>query len=107
MAKERTTKGLSAQSRERQMISLAEKLARRQLEEGTASAQVITHYLKLGSQREKLEISRLKEENKLLRAKTNKVESEKNAGIMYEKAIKAMRSYAGLRDDDEYEDEDI
>ena len=56
-------------SRELQMISLAVDLAEKQLLEGTASSQVITHYLKLGSSREKLEQERLAEENNLARAK--------------------------------------
>ena len=40
---------LTPEARENQMISLAVDLAEKQLMEGTASSQVITHYLKLGS----------------------------------------------------------
>ena len=45
----------SPEAREKQLISLAVNLAEKQLMEGTASSQVITHYLKLGSTREQLE----------------------------------------------------
>ena len=61
---------LTPESRENQLISLAVDLAERQLQEGTASSQVITHYLKLGSTRERQEKEKLEEEIKLLRART-------------------------------------
>ena len=40
---------LTPEARENQMIALAVDLAEQQLRDGTASSQVITHYLKLGS----------------------------------------------------------
>lgn len=96
---------LSPEARENQLISLAVDLAEKQLQEGTASSQVITHYLKLGSTRERLERERLAEENKLLRAKTEALESAKEIKALYEDAIKAFRNYNGQGDDD-YEDYD-
>ncbi len=93
---------LSPEARENQMISLAVDLAERQLQEGTASSQVITHYLKLGSTREKLERERLEEENKLLKAKTEQLQSMKRVEELYEEAIKAMRTYGGQGEQDEY-----
>lgn len=95
------------EARENQLIAVAVDLAERQMEEGTASAQVITHYLKLGSSREKLEQERLAEENKLLRAKVESLESMKRSEELYEKALRAMRSYSGqdTYDDEEYEDD--
>jgi hypothetical protein len=77
------------------MINLAVALAEKQLIEGTASSQVISHYLKLGSTRETLEKEKLREENKLLRAKTDAVESAKNVEKLYKEALGAMRSYSG------------
>ena len=84
------------------MISLAVDLAERQLQEGTASSQVITHYLKLGSMRERLEREKLEEENKLLKARTEQIQSMKRIEELYEEAIKAMRNYGGQGDQDEY-----
>lgn len=110
MAKEKT-KGLSREmrpaltpeARENQLIFLATDLAEKQLREGTASSQVITHYLKLGSTRERLERERLESENKLLKAKTENLESQKNMEEAYMKAIEAMKRYSGHGDvDDEY-----
>lgn len=81
--------------RENQLISLASDLAEKQLSEGTASSQVITHYLKLGSSREKLEQERLEKENLLLKAKVDAMASQKRIEELYEEALNAMKSYAG------------
>lgn len=98
---------LTPEAREKQIISDAMDLAEKQIREGTASSQVITHFLKLGSMREKLERERLEEENKLLRAKTEAIESEKDNKALYIKAIKAMRQYSGQGDMDEDEFDDF
>ena len=93
---------LTPEARENQMISLAVDLAERQLQEGTASSQVITHYLKLGAMRESLEREKLEEENKLLKARTAQIQSMKRVEELYEEAIKAMRNYSGQGEQDEY-----
>jgi hypothetical protein len=62
---------------------------------GTASAQVITHYLKIGTPRERLERKKLEEENALLRAKVEGMASAARVEELYEGAIKAMRAYSG------------
>ena len=92
---------LTPEARENQMISLAVDLAEKQLQEGTASSQVITHYLKLGSMRQRLEREKLAEENKLLRAKTKSIEEAADMKDLYVNAIKAMARYSGNGDDDE------
>ncbi len=83
------------ENRESQLVSLAIDLAERQLTEGTASSQVITHYLKLGSTREKLEQERLRRENDLLTSKVDMIASAKRVEDLYAAALGAMRSYAG------------
>ena len=83
------------EERERQLQSYAVNLAERQLLEGTASAQVITHYLKGTSTRELLELEKLRRENILLGAKAEAMESAKRMEALYAEAITAMRSYAG------------
>ena len=94
-------KALSPEARENQLISLAVNLAEQQLREGTASSQVITHYLKAASVKNQLEIERLREENQLLRAKTEALQSQKNIEELYANAIKAMQRYGGRGDSDE------
>lgn len=91
---------LSPEARENQMISLAVDLAEKQLIEGTASSQVITHYLKLGTMNHKLELEKLEKENALLKAKTESLQSSQRMEELYADAIKAMQSYSGLGDSD-------
>lgn len=82
--------------REDQLISLAVDVAEQQLREGTASAQVITHYLKLGTTRELLEQDKLRQENALLQGKVEALASQKRVEDLYAKALNAMRAYQGL-----------
>lgn len=88
---------------ENQIVSKAIDLAQKQIEEGTASAQVITHFLKLGSTREKLEQERLRHENLLTQAKIEELASRQRQEEIYAKALKAMRQYSG-QDADDYDD---
>jgi hypothetical protein len=77
------------------MVSKAIDLAEKQIKAGTASSQVITHFLKLGSTRERLEQQRLEHENELTRVKIEALESQKRVEELYMEALQAMRSYAG------------
>jgi len=77
------------------MISLAERLAEQQMLDGTASAQVITHYLKLGSTRERLEQKRLEGEVELQKAKIEAMASTQRLEEMYTRAMDAFRGYQG------------
>lgn len=93
---------LSPEARENQMISLAVDLAERQLIEGTASSQVITHYLKLGSTKERIEKEILEKQKELIDAKTESLKSAKRVEELYTNALNAMRNYAGQGEPDEY-----
>lgn len=95
------------EARENQLISQAVDLASKQLADGTASAQVISHFIKLGSSREKLEQERLTEEVGLLRVKAETMASVKRVEELYGQALNAMRSYAGqepMTPSEEYDD---
>lgn len=92
---------ITPEARENQLIALAVDLAEQQLRDGTASAQVITHYLKLGTTREKLEKEILDRQRELLEAKTESIKSAKRVDEMYAEALKAMKGYRGESDDDE------
>lgn len=95
------------EARENQLIAQAVELAEKQLIDGTASAQVISHFLKLGSSREKLEQERLSKENSLLDAKREVLESAARVEELYTNALDAMRSYTGqepLNTKDEFYD---
>lgn len=85
----------SIEQREYEMISLATDLARKQLIEGSASSQVITHYLKLGTVRDQLELKKIEKEIKLLESKAEYADSQRNMEELYNEALKAMRRYNG------------
>ena len=101
---ERCRPALSPEARENQMISLAVNSAEEQLRNGTASSQIICHYLKLASTREQLEKEKLERENELLRAQTESLQSAKRVEELYSKALSAMKNYSGHTEDDEDED---
>lgn len=109
MAKVKTTgeippmrPALTPEARENQMIALAVDLAEQQLRDGTASSQVITHYLKMATTRERLEKQLLEQEVKLKKAKTEALESAKRIEELYANAISAMKMYSGHGDSDDY-----
>lgn len=96
---------LTPEARENQLIYLATELAEQQLRDGTASSQVITHYLKLGSSKERIEKEILEKQKELISAKTEALQSAKRIEELYANAISAMRQYSGhnseVNDDDE------
>ena len=91
------------EAQEQYMINLAMTLVEKRLREGTASSAETTHFLKLATMKADLEKEKLKEENKLLRAKTETLEAAKDSKEMYENVLKAMAKYNGVGEDDEYE----
>lgn len=99
----RSRPALTVEARENQLISLAVDLAEQQLRDGTASSQVITHYLKLGSTKERIEKEILMKQKDLIEAKTKSYRSSEEIKELYREALKAMKSYQG---DGGYEDED-
>lgn len=94
---------MTPEGQENHLISLANNLVEQRLLDGTASSQEVTHFLKLGSRKETLEREKLEEENKLLRAKTESLQSQKRVEELYNEALTAMRRYAGQGEpDDDY-----
>lgn len=102
MASKKIRPGLTPESREEQLINLAVNLAEKQLIEGTASSQVLSHFLKLGSIKERKELEIIEYQKELLKAKTESLKSEKRIEELYSEALNSMRRYSGQ----EYEDED-
>jgi len=94
------------EARENQMISLAVELAEKQLMEGTASSQVITHFLKLGSTKERIEKEILEKQKDLITAKTEQIHSQKKIEELYSDALNAMRRYSGSAATEQDYDED-
>lgn len=96
---------LSPEARENQLISLAFDRAEEQLLNGTASSQVISHFLKLATEKTQLEREKLRKENELLLAKTSAIQSSQKDDEFYKKVMNAMRRYSGNGDmSDEYDE---
>lgn len=88
---------LTPEAQENQMIAMATNLAEQRLLDGTASNQIIVHYLKLGSMKAQLENEKLKAENELLKAKTEAIADSKVQEELYLKALDAMKDYSGFK----------
>ena len=97
----RRRRATTAEARERQLVALAHDKAEEQLRNGTASAQVITHFLKLGTAQANLEREKLRNENELLKARVDSLASQARMEEIYSQALSAMRAYSGQVDTDE------
>lgn len=94
---------LTPEARENQLVALAYDLAEKQLREGTATSQVISQFLRIGSSEQKRRMEKLERENELLRAKTEAIENAESQNELYAEALKAFGIYRGerIQDDDE------
>lgn len=101
-SKRKSRPALTPEAKENQMISLAMDLAEQQLRDGTASSQLITEFVKRGSEKARLENEKLRKENELLRARTEAMESAKEVERLYKEALDAMRDYSGKGDQHEH-----
>lgn len=99
-------KAMSPEARENQIIALAMDKAEERIRNGTASSQEIVHFLRLGTEKARLEKEKLAKENELLRAKTENLEMQKRSEELTEKVIKAMKEYNGIISDEEEYDDD-
>lgn len=104
--KRRRPPGRTLEAREQQLILQAINLAEKQIKNGTATSQVLTHFLKLGSVTEKLAREKLENENALLRAKAEALESTKTIENLYREALDAMREYSGKSNYNHISEED-
>lgn len=93
---QRTMPALSEEGQEKRLIAAATNLAYEQIMNGTASSQVITHYLKLGTEKNRLEMEKLRAENEMLKAKTEAIQSVQRIEELYKEATIAMKRYAGV-----------
>lgn len=97
---------LTPEAVENKCISLAYDLVMKRLEEGTASSAETTYFLKLASEKNRLEEKILEKQKELLEAKTDSIRSEARTEELYANAIAAMRTYSGSSPNEEEEDED-
>lgn len=103
MAKRKPTSGttrksrpaLTPEARENQLIAKAYDLVEQRLDDGTATSQETTHFLKLGSMKAKLELEKLRKETDLLVSKKEVLDSAKRMEELYSEALDAMKRYGG------------
>lgn len=96
---------LTPEARENQIIAAAYDLAERQIMEGTASSQVLTHFLKQGTVKAQIELEKLRRETELIRAKEEALQAAKQTQVLVEDALKAFRMYNGFDSVEEEYDE--
>lgn len=89
---------LTNEGKENHLISLAMDAAEKQLKDGTASSQIITHYLRLGTLKYQLELESLRKENELKAAKTSAINDAREDRELYLKAMEAFSKYSGDED---------
>lgn len=97
---------LSPESWENRQVYLANKLAEKQLMDGTASAQVITHFLKLGTTKNQLEIEKLRAETAKANAQAEAIKAGKRDAELLEKAMQCFSMYRGRENEDDEEEMD-
>ena len=97
---------MTPEARENMMIDLAIDQAEKQLMEGTASSQIVVHYLKLASTNKRLELEKMQAEIELLHAKRDAARADALSDEKYEAAVRAMGLYRGEATEEEYVDEE-
>ena len=104
-SKVKTHADRTPEARENRLISMAMDLVEERMRNGTATAQEVTHFLKLGSEKSRVEVEKLELEKQLVEAKTENIRAQKDMLDMYSNAIAAMKKYSGNDDegDEEYQ----
>lgn len=97
--KKKSRKAFDPEVRQQQLVSKAYDLAEKQLEEGTASAGVITHFLKMGTKRDELELAKLQKESELVNAKAEQIHQQQTSQELTQMAIDAIKRYSGSSDE--------
>jgi len=87
------------QAREDQLVSMAYDLVEQRIRDGSATGAELVQLLKWGSSKERLEKELLEKDLELKQAKTEALQTAKRIEELYDEAIKAMRSYGGMKDD--------
>lgn len=104
-SKRRQSSATTPEARENELISQATDLAERQIQDGTVSSQVLVHYLRLGTEKERLEREKLKNDNLLRSAQVDAMRSAQRVEELMDEALRVFRYYQGEDDEIEIEDE--
>src|SRR4051794_22001717 len=91
----RRSSARTLEAREQELSALAYDLAEEQIRSGTASSQVVTHFLRMGSTRELVEQERLRGQIEVDRVKAKQLEAQERMEVLVTEAFEAFRSYSG------------
>lgn len=94
MSRQPMTPPLTDSAMEAKMIALALQQAQTQLEKGTASSQIVTHFLRLGSVRAQVELEKLQLENNLIEEKILAAQAGQQMNEMFSEVMAALKSYS-------------
>ena len=100
----RSAPAMTQEAKESQLIALAYDLAEERMRNGTATSQEIVHFLKLGSTKDRIEREILERQKDLVSAKTEALQAQKRIEELLANAVTAMKSYSGVEEQDEYEE---
>lgn len=96
----------SPRTRENQIVNLAYDEAERRIKDGTATSQLLTFFLKLGTMREQMELEKMRSDLRLSEAKIKQIDDQKDIKELYQKAIEAQKRYRGDLFSEEEDEED-
>lgn len=85
----------SIEGRNNQLIAAAFDLAERRLHDGSASAQEVVHFLRLGAAEQRLKEEKLHNENLVLAARTEEMKARSSGEELMSRALAAFRGYSG------------
>lgn len=83
----------TATSRENELISMAYDRVEQRIREDRATGPELVHFLKMGSEKARLEKEILEKERELITAKTEALQTQRHMEELYAKAIDALQSY--------------
>ena len=104
-APRRRSRAKTPEERESMLVAMSLDRIEQQIADGSVSSQVLTHFAKLGSSRERLEQERLRNENAVLRKKVETMEAAVDVKNLMEEALYAFKGYSGASTPD-FDDED-
>lgn len=99
--KERKKPARTPKQRENQIINLVMDVVEQKIIDGTASSQILCHFLKLATEKERLENDKLRGELELAKARVRQIDMQEDLKSLYEGAVSAMRGYRSTNENDE------
>ena len=105
-SRKRSSPGLptSPKAREERIRAKAMDLAEKKIEDGTASSQLICHFLKMNDPDEQIRHEKLEKQRDLIVAKTENLNAQRRTEAALDRVERAMKRYSGISDEIDYDD---